>query len=92
MTRLCTSSFVFAPYAAMCGAAAHSRAPLTDMWKWDGRQWTEIPLTGPTPGFRYQPIMVYDRARGVTVLYGGLQGTGNDTWEWDGRQWKDVSP
>ena len=24
--------------------------------------WTEIRLTGPTPGHRYQPVMVYDRA------------------------------
>ncbi len=28
--------------------------------------------TGPTPGHRYQPVMVYDRARGRTVLYGGI--------------------
>jgi hypothetical protein len=23
---------------------------LGDMWKWDGAQWTEIKLTGKTPG------------------------------------------
>ena len=71
-------------------SAAHSNAPLTDMWQWDGRQWSEIPLTGPTPGHRYQPMMVYDAARQVTVLYGGLQGSTDTTWEWDGRRWREV--
>lgn len=74
------------------GAAAHRDAPLADMWQWDGARWAEIRLTGPTPGFRYQPVMVYDRARGKTVLYGGLQGSSNDTWEWDGHTWAEISP
>lgn len=58
--------------------------PLLDMWQWDGHRWTEIPLTGATPGARYQPVMVYDEARKVTVLYGGLppsasrRGSGTD--------------
>jgi len=29
------------------------------------------------------PVMVYDRARDRTVLYGGIRGP-SDTWEWDG--------
>jgi hypothetical protein len=74
------------------GAAAHRNAPLTDMWQWDGSRWTEIRLTGPTPGYRYQPVMVYDRARGRTVLYGGSPTSVDDTWEWDGHQWKDIRP
>jgi hypothetical protein len=74
------------------GAAAHRDAPLTDMWQWDGQRWTEIRLTGPTPGFRYQPVMIYDRARAKTILYGGLQGSDDATWEWDGRQWTRVEP
>jgi hypothetical protein len=69
------------------GAAAHRGAPLTDMWQWDGKRWSEIRLTGPTPGYRYQPVMVYDRARGKTVLYGGSQDPTDATWEWDGRSW-----
>ena len=73
------------------GAAAHRGAPLSDMWKWDGQRWTEIPLTGPTPGHRYQPVMVYDRARGRTVLYGG-DPTKTDTWEWDGTRWSEIRP
>lgn len=71
------------------GAAAHRDAPLADMWQWDGERWTEIALDGPTPGHRYQPVMVYDRARQRTVLYGGIGGAA-DTWEWDGRRWQRV--
>jgi hypothetical protein len=73
------------------GAAAHRDAPLSDMWKWDGRRWTEIPLSAPTPGHRYQPVMVYDRARARTVLYGGSGGP-SDTWEWDGQRWRATTP
>jgi len=71
------------------GAGAHRNAPLEDMWQWDGSKWTEIPLSRPTPGFRYQPVMVYDRARQKTVLYGGIGGPA-DTWEWDGKRWRRV--
>ena len=71
------------------GAAAHRDAPLGDMWQWDGERWSEIPLTGPTPGHRYQPVMVHDRARQRTVLYGGI-GAASDTWQWDGRGWQRV--
>jgi hypothetical protein len=71
------------------GAAAHRDAPLSDMWRWDGSTWTEIRLEGPTPGHRYQPVMVYDRARGRTILHGGIGGS-SDTWEWDGVHWRQV--
>ena len=73
------------------GAAAHRDAPLSDMWQWDGVRWTEIRLEGPTPGYRYQPVMVYDRARDRTVLYGGVGGP-SDTWEWDGQRWRQITP
>jgi hypothetical protein len=71
------------------GAAAHSGAPLSDMWRWDGARWTEIPLSGETPGHRYSPVMVYDRARARTVLYGGDPAK-TDSWEWDGARWTRV--
>jgi hypothetical protein len=73
------------------GAAEHKGAPLEDMWGWDGTKWAEIPLRGPTPGHRYQPVMVYDAARDRTVLVGGLGGH-DDTWEWDGQRWHRLAP
>ena len=52
---------------------------------------SKIRLTVPTPGDRYQPVMVYDKARGRTVLFGGRAGA-HDTWEWDGQQWRQIEP
>ena len=78
--------------ASCCSMVAPRRIamrPLSDMWQWDGERWTEIRMTGPTPGHRYQPVMVYDRARDRTVLYGGIGGPG-DTWEWDGQRWRQA--
>lgn len=67
---------------------------LEDMWQWDGRRWTEIKLTGRTPGKRYSPAMAFDPARGRIVLTGGLEVKGrgeftafDDVWEWDGSRW-----
>lgn len=61
-----------------------------DMWQWDGKRWSEITLTGPTPGPRYFPKMVFDRARGRTVLYGG-SASSMATWEWDGTRWHEIA-
>jgi hypothetical protein len=73
------------------GAAAHRDAPLSDMWKWDGTACTVVPLAGPTPGHRYQPVLVYDRAGRRTILHGGI-GTASDTWEWNGTRWRPLAP
>jgi hypothetical protein len=73
------------------GAGAHKGAPLDDLWQWDGKTWREIPLSGPTPGHRYQPVLVYDPARDRSVLVGGLGGH-EDTWEWDSARWHRVVP
>ena len=37
--------------------------------------------------------MAYDSARGVTVLYGGYNGSTymTDTWEWNGTVWTPSS-
>jgi hypothetical protein len=72
------------------GSGAHSGAPLADMWSWNGVRWTAVPLKGPTPGHRYQPVMIHDRARGRTVLYGTLERFRDDTWEWDGSRWFEI--
>src|SRR4051812_27020856 len=37
---------------------------------------------------RSEHTMVYDAARGVTVLFGGSTGTSSgETWEWNGSAW-----
>ena len=75
--------------ALMYGGSTTDDQPVMDMWQWDGRRWSEIRLTGPTPGGRFWPAMVYDIARNRTVLYGGRP---DDTsiWGWDGRRWEEI--
>jgi hypothetical protein len=48
----------------------------------------------PGPSIRHSPGLAYDSARGVVVLFGGLDGDERgtatllgDTWEWNGAQW-----
>lgn len=59
----------------------------TRTWEFDGSQW--IVHDVPGPGARLLPAMVYDSARGVSLLYGGGV---TDTWAWDGAAWTQVAP
>jgi kelch motif-containing protein len=45
---------------------------LSDTWEWDGEEWVQVADTGPTPRV---PMLTYDSARNVVVLFGG---TGED--------------
>jgi hypothetical protein len=66
----------------------------SDLWQWEAqpRRWTQILATGP--GARYLHNMTYDSARGVVLLFGGLQSDytyAGDTWAWDGVAWTQES-
>ncbi|HSA29788.1 MAG TPA: right-handed parallel beta-helix repeat-containing protein [Phycisphaerae bacterium] len=67
---------------------------LSDTWEWDGNNWTQrVPAT--IPPSRQHHALVYDSARGVTVLFGGLHNDSynmDDTWEWDGTNWTQRVP
>lgn len=55
--------------------------------------WRAWPSPGPTPRDGY--AIAYDRARQVTVLFGGNEVGSvprNDTWVWDGVHWTEVFP
>jgi len=60
-----------------------------DTWEYDGTAWTQINTSsGPPAGALGQ--MVYDSARGLSVLFGGGDNSGplaNVTWEWNGAVW-----
>jgi hypothetical protein len=50
---------------------------------------------GLLPAARQSELLVYDRARKVTVLFGGLDSSYKalgDTWEWDGIRWTQMHP
>jgi hypothetical protein len=62
--------------------------PFGDTWEWEGHTWAKRSDDGPRP--RCCQAMVFDAARGVTVLFGGHIAGGElmgDTWEWDGNRW-----
>jgi hypothetical protein len=58
-------------------------------------EWVFRTTNGPSARFAHG--MVYDRARGVTVLFGGQTISNsvipfNDLWEWDGARWTNRVP
>jgi hypothetical protein len=66
-----------------------SQSFLSDTWEWDGEEWVQVADTGPTPRV---PMLTYDSARNVVVLFGGTGEDGDvfDTWEWDGEAWTQI--
>jgi hypothetical protein len=54
--------------------------------------WRKLPVVAGSPPARHSHAMVYDSARGVTVLYDGYCGCGGDTWEYNGVEWKLRTP
>ncbi len=74
------------------GAGPSGPGPLNDTWEWDGEDWVERQLP-QSPSRRQWPVMTYDAAQHVTVLFGGnYPGTDyGDTWEYDGNTWTPIS-
>lgn len=68
---------------------------LDDTWEWDGREWTQIQVSGPPS--RAEGAMAFDSRRGRFVLFGGYnrneEGINRlgDTWEWDGMHWIELN-
>ncbi|MDJ0699262.1 MAG: kelch repeat-containing protein [Woeseiaceae bacterium] len=64
---------------------------LSDTWIWNGREWQQASVNGPTPRDHHRAA--YDEARDRVVLFGGWNGESleNDTWEWDGAEWQRVA-
>ncbi|MBK8232989.1 MAG: hypothetical protein IPK72_20995 [Candidatus Eisenbacteria bacterium] len=81
---------LFGGMAASFGGPPH----FSDTWEWNGTTWVQqTPAASPTG--RIQGALVYDSARGRTVLFGGVSRTNgrlSDTWEWDGFTWTDLTP
>lgn len=72
----------------MYGGGNATFAPIGDTWEWDGTNWQQILVTGPTA--RLGQGMVYDSYRRRIVLHAGqdhVVGRRNDTWEFDGTTW-----
>lgn len=85
--------------AVMFGGSCFQMGPCWrgDTWEWDGVDWTDRtqPWPVPAPYGRWSHGLVYDQARGRTVLFGGSDDPGHyfdDTWEWDGAAWTQRQP
>jgi len=68
---------------------------LGDTWEYSPATgtWTSV-ATAHKPSPRYDAEMVYDKRRGLIVLFGGTPGQYifyNDTWEYDGTDWRQVT-
>jgi hypothetical protein len=68
---------------------------LGDTWEYSlaTGTWTSV-ATAHKPSPRYDAEMVYDKRRGLIVLFGGTPGQYifyNDTWEYDGTDWRQIT-
>lgn len=64
------------------------KTPLDDTWLWDGVQWSQATVPGPSN--RSHHAMTYDPIRKKVILFGGFgenEKDLGDTWEWDGTRW-----
>lgn len=60
-----------------------------ETWEYGGENWQKIDVTA-SPSPRIGHAMAYDEERGVVVLFGGENESGeelNDLWEYDGKIW-----
>ena len=68
-----------------------SGVSLAETWIWDGTEWRNTGVTGPSGRDHHR--LAYDTNRDRVVLFGGWDGERvvGDTWEWDGGQWHHVA-
>ncbi len=70
--------------------------PVAQTWALDGDQWTNLTTSGG-PSARIAPMMTYDAADGVVLLFGGWAGKATstcytDTWEFTSSGWTELFP
>jgi len=63
-----------------------------ETWEWNGEVWTQKNAEPPTACDHVS--MVYDLARGESILFSGLDALEHridETWSWNGEEWKLLS-
>ena len=65
---------------------------LGDVWEFDGRRWSAREFANG-PGPRTSPGATYDSKRRVTIIFGGVDGSGflGDLWAWTGVEWRKLA-
>lgn len=77
------------------GAGLNTAAANAEQWYWDGTTWAEVQGLQVRPPAASQAGLVYDRARGRAVFFGGVSPANqslDQTWEWDGLMWQRSTP
>lgn|GEM_PF-3700616 len=84
----------------LCGGGAAGRTTFSDLWYrgCDGAPWSEVQVTGETPGRRFAPASWTD-GDGNGWLFGGIgeqgrEGMKNDLWVFsrENRHWSQAAP
>jgi hypothetical protein len=89
--RVARPGFVYDParqIAVLFGGASDDGA-YPGTWEWNGAEWRERTIVGPSP--RANHGMAYDARRRVMVVFAGEAPDGHalgDTWEYDGASWR----
>jgi len=69
------------------GAIDYGGPHVNDTWEWDGTNWAQR-ATAHAPSARAYHATAYDAARGMTVLFGGYDGSfRDDTWDYVAPWW-----
>lgn len=68
----------------VCCSGMQSEGWIDQTWEFSEGSWKVRGYATP-PALRSGEAIAFDEARGVTVLFGGLNV--GQTWEWDGRSW-----
>lgn len=81
----------FRDQLVLFGGSRERGTYLNDTWVWDGQNWTEIDIEGPSArGFC---AATFHKEHNTIILHGGRsndRSTYNDTWEWNGSTWKQL--
>ncbi len=69
----------------------------SDLWAWDGTNWSSLPVLGALPPGREALAAAFDAHRDRLVIFGGYQYGGAglaDAWEWERAtsRWHRVAP
>lgn len=75
------------------GGARERGVYLDDTWVWDGSEWQQKKVPGPSArGFC---AVTFHKERKSIILHGGRGNdrvTHSDTWEWNGSEWNQLEP
>ena len=71
--------------AVMYGGIAPGNTFVGDIWRFDGKNWTDLKPAAPLPSTRGRLAGGWDLVRGRLVIFGGQGPNGllGDTWEYD---------